>query len=289
MSGRFAGKVAIVTGGATGIGRATALRLAREGASVVLTTSRNRDALDATVAEIRENGGEATGLVADAARDEDAAATVAAALEAFGRLDVVVANAAWFQPSAPAHEMPDDDWDRALAVDLKGVFLAAKHGIPAMLETAGRGAIVNVSSINSTVHAPGLPAYSAAKGGVDALTRQMALEYGPRGVRVNAVNPGLIAVETVRAFLDAHPDEVAAARECVPLDRAGNPEDVAGAIAFLASDDASYISGATLPVDGGLAIQSAMAVVRPGLRRGWREGHVEITTNDPVDTKGESR
>lgn len=282
MSGRFAGRVAIVTGAATGIGRATARRLAREGARVVLTTSRNRAALDATVAAIRSDGGEATGLLADASRADDAAATVATALGTFGRLDVVVANAAWFQPSAPAHRLPEDAWDRALAVDLKGVFLAAKHGIPAMLETAGRGAIVNVSSINSTVHAPGLPAYSAAKGGVDALTRQLALEYGPRGIRVNAVNPGLIAVETVRALLDADPDEAAAARECVPLDRAGDPEDVAGAIAYLASDDAAYVTGVTLPVDGGLAIQSAMAVVRPGLRRGWREGHVEIVRSGPA-------
>lgn len=283
MSGRFFGKVAIVTGAATGIGRAAAIRLAREGASVLLTTSRNRDALDTAVAAIRAGGGKATGQLADASREEDAAETVRVALETFGRLDVVVANAAWFQPPAPAHEVPEDIWDRALAVDLKGVFLAAKHGIPVMLETAGRGTIVNVSSINSTVHAPGLPAYSAAKGGVDAMTRQMALEYGPRGIRVNAVNPGLIAVETVRAFLDANPDEAAAARECVPLDRVGRAEEVASAIAFLASDDAAYISGVTLAVDGGLSIQSAMAVMRPGLRRGWREGSVEIVNNGSVE------
>jgi NAD(P)-dependent dehydrogenase (short-subunit alcohol dehydrogenase family) len=285
VSGRFAGQVAIVTGAATGIGRAAAFRLAREGARVVLTTSRNRDALDATVSAIREAGGEATGLLADASRDEDAAGTARLAVERYDRLDVVVANAAWFQPPAPAHEVPDDVWDRVLAVDLKGVFLAAKHGIPAMLETTGKGAIVNVSSINSTVHAPGLPAYSAAKGGVDALTRQMALEYGPRGIRVNAVNPGLIAVETVRAFLDAYPDEVGAARECVPLDRVGDAEDVASAIAFLASEDAAYISGVALAVDGGLSIQSAMAVMRPGLRRGWREGGVEIVDNGSVEPR----
>jgi NAD(P)-dependent dehydrogenase (short-subunit alcohol dehydrogenase family) len=115
------------------------------------------------------------------------------------------------------------------------------------------------------------------------MTRQMALEYGPRGIRVNAVNPGLIAVETVRTFLDANPDEAAAARECVPLDRVGRAEEVASAIAFLASDDAAYISGVTLAVDGGLSIQSAMAVMRPGLRRGWREGSVEIVNNGSVE------
>lgn len=289
MSGRLAGRVAIVTGAATGIGRATAIRLAGDGARVVLTTSRNAEGLDATVAAIRDAGGEAHGLLADASREEDAAATVRVALDTCGRLDVAVANAAWFHAPAPAHELSVDDWDRTVDVGLRGVFLAAKHAIPAMLATAGRGAVVNVSSINSGIHAPGLPAYSAAKGGVDALTRQLALEYGPRGIRVNAVNPGLVAVESVARFLDANPGEAVAAREGVPLDRVGTPEEVASAIAFLASDDASYVSGVTLAVDGGLSIQSAMAVIRPGLRRAWREGHVEFVGIGSAEAGGGAR
>ena len=141
-----------------------------------------------------------------------------------------------------------------------------------MIETAGHGAIVNVSSINSTFHVPGLVAYSASKGGVDALTRQLAVELGPSGIRVNAVNPGLIAVETVVQFLDANPSEAHAAREVCPLDRIGTPEDVAMTVAFLASDDASFITGVTVPVDGGSSVQSPAALLRPSLRRGWRDG-----------------
>ncbi len=282
MSGRFAGKVAIVTGAATGIGRATGLQLAAEGASLVLTTSRNAAGLDATVTAAKELGASVVGLVADAARSDDAAATVEQAMTNFGRLDVLVANAAYQHPRQPADQLPVHEWDQTLAVGLTGVFLAAKHAIPAMLATAGRGAIVNVSSVNSGIHAPGLPAYSAAKGGVDALTRQLALEYGPRGVRVNAVNPGLIAVETVAAFLDENPDEADAARESHPLNRFGRPDEVAKAIAFLASDEASFISGVTLAVDGGLSIQSAAAVLRPGLRQGWRDGRVSIIHDGPV-------
>lgn len=276
MSGRFAGQVAIVTGAATGIGKDTALLLAAEGASLMLTTRRNKDGLDATVHAARVRGARAAGRLADAAQSTDAAGTIAETLEIFGRLDVLIANAAYFQTPAPAAHLEEAEWDRTLDVGLKGVFLAAKHGIPAMLATAGKGAIVNVSSINSTLHAPGLPAYSAAKGGVDALTRQLALEYGPRKIRVNAVNPGLIAVETVATFLEDNPNEASIAAECYPLDRVGHPNDVAQAISFLASDDAAFITGVTLAVDGGLSIQSAAALLRPGLRRGWREGHVEL-------------
>lgn len=278
MSGRFVGQVAIVTGAATGIGKATALRLAAEGANLMLTTSRNKEGLDATVAAARDRGAHAVGRLADASRNSEVADTTAETLEIFGRLDVLVSNAAYFQAPAPAAQLGEDEWDRTLDVGLKGVFLAAKHGIPAMLETAGRGAIVNVSSINSTLHAPGLPAYSATKGGVDALTRQLALEYGPRQIRVNAVNPGLIAVEKVALFLENNPDEANVAAECYPLDRLGEADDVARAIAFLASEDAAFITGVTLAVDGGLSIQSAAALLRPGLRRGWREGHVTIVT-----------
>jgi len=276
MNRRFAGKVAIVTGAATGIGKATALLLAAEGANLMLTTSRNKEGLDTTVAAVRSRGSHAVGRLADASVQGDVADTTAETLEVFGRLDVLVANAAYFQTPAPAAHLEEAEWDRTLEVGLKGVFLAAKFGIPAMLATSGKGAIVNVSSINSTFHAPGLPAYSAAKGGVDALTRQLALEYGPRNIRVNAVNPGLIAVETVTAFLDSSPDEAKVAAECYPLDRLGHPDEVAQVIAFLASEDASFVTGVTLPVDGGLSIQSAAALLRPGLRRGWREGSVEL-------------
>jgi NAD(P)-dependent dehydrogenase (short-subunit alcohol dehydrogenase family) len=273
---RLEGKVAIVTGAATGIGRAVALRFAREGAALVLATSKNLPGLEAVAESIRNDGGQVTTVRADVTHDAHVQEMVNNAVTHYSRLDVLVNNAAHFHPAAPADRLDEEEWDRTLEVGLKGVFLGAKHAIPAMLGTAGMGAIVNVSSVNSVLHAPGLPAYSAAKGGVDALTRQLALEYGPRGIRVNAVNPGLIAVEGVRAALDADPVEARLAAECYPLDRVGEPDEVAAAVAFLASDDASFVTGVTLAVDGGLSIQSAAALLRPGLRRGWRPGSLSF-------------
>jgi glucose 1-dehydrogenase len=246
--------VAIVTGAGSGMGRATALRLARDGYAVVIGE------LDAASAQrvAAEIGSEAIAFPLDVSESEQVEALVAETLERFGRLDVLVANAG-VPHGAPFLELDESTWDRVLAVNLKGVFLCGQAAARAMVEAGHPGAIVNVASTYAEVTERDASAYSASKGGVRMLTKSMAHELGPHGIRVNAVGPGWI--RTGMNPLD-DPAQIAQLEPTIPLARIGLPEDVADVIAFLASDEARYVSGQTLFVDGGWLTSRALSLVR---------------------------
>ena len=246
--------VAIITGAGSGMGRATAHRLARDGYAVVVAEIDAERA--ASVAE--EIGDAALPFAVDVSEAAQVDALLAATLERFGRLDAMVANAG-VPLGAPFLELDEATWDRVLAVNLKGVFLCGQAAAKAMIAGSHAGAIVNVASTYAEVTEAEASAYSASKGGVRMLTKSMALELGPHGIRVNAVGPGWI--RTGMNPLD-DPAQVAQLEPTIPLQRIGLPEDVADVIAFLASEDARYVSGQTLFVDGGWLTSRALSLVR---------------------------
>ena len=239
---RFQGRVAIVTGGASGIGLATAKRLSTDGAHVVIADVA-ADRADSAAAEVRTAGaGETLGSRCDVGREDDVAATVAATLERFGRLDIVINNAG-LMIFRPLVELTREDWDRTLAVDLFGVFYFIREALRHMSEG---GAIINVSSVHAVQTSPLVAPYAAAKAAVLSLTRSAEIEGSARRIRVNAVLPG--AVDT--GMLWSNPN-IKSGVEKIDQADVGRPEDVAAAIAYLASDDAVFITGSALNVDGG--------------------------------------
>lgn len=254
MSSLLTGKVALVTGGSTGIGRASCLAFAREGAKVVVADV-NGEAGEGTAQWIRAAGGEAVFVRADVSVDDEVGAMVRTAVATYGRLDCAFNNAGIAGAiGASTHAYPDDAWDRVIGINLKGVWLCMKHEIPQMLAQGG-GAIVNTASIWGLVGAPGAAAYVASKHGVVGLTRAAALEYAPQGLRINAVNPGTIRTPILDPFIAAEPafESMMIARH--PIGRIGLPEEVAEAVVWLCSDAASFVVGQSLPVDGGYTIQ----------------------------------
>jgi len=241
---RFEGRVAVVTGGASGIGEATARRLAGEGATVVVADvddARGR----AIVGDLP--GGPGAFARCDVANSADWQALRELLVQRWGRLDVLHSNA-FIQIPAPAHDLAEEDWDRMMAVNLKASFLGTKLLVD--LLAAARGSIVITSSVNAVVGRPGRPAYAAAKAGLSGMARQLAVEYGP-DVRVNTVIVGAIVTPPWLAVSEEHR---AASSAATAAKRLGEPEEVAAAVAFLASGDASYITGADLVVDGGWSI-----------------------------------
>lgn len=245
--GRVEGKVAIVTGAASGIGEDTAVRLAEEGAAVCVADI-DRDNGRRVVKRIKDAGGQAIFVSTDVTKTAHIRRMIERTAAAFGRLDIVHNNAIWFRHGS-AIDLDEKDWDKTLNAGLKAVFLAAKYGIPVMRESGG-GAIVNTASVHSLVSFATCTAYDAAKAGLLGLTRTLALDYGP-DIRVNAVLPGAI-LTPLWDNLKVPQKERKRYADLVPAKRLGSGRDIANAVLYLASDEASFVTGTSLVVDGGL-------------------------------------
>lgn len=250
---RLAGKKAIVTGGSRGIGRAIALGFAREGADLVVTYAHDEAAASAVVDQILALGRVGLAVRADLAVREEIAALVERAVAALGRVDVLVNNAGLLT-RRPFLEVPPEELDRVIDVDLKGPFLLGQAVARQMVRQGGGGSIINITSISAARAYPGLAHYQCAKAGVFMLTRGMALELAPYGIRVNAIAPGLTATDINRQQREEQPEVWRQRAARIPLGRAGVPEDHVGAAVFLASDESSWVTGATLVIDGGQTV-----------------------------------
>jgi NAD(P)-dependent dehydrogenase (short-subunit alcohol dehydrogenase family) len=253
-AGRLAGKSAVVTGAAFGIGRATAERFASEGARLVVTDIQEAP-LSALRDQLRGSGAEVEAVTGDVAKPGDVQRMIQAAVDAYGRLDVAVANAGII-PLGDVFEMSPEDWDQVMAIDGRGMFLTCKYAIEAMLKTGG-GSIVCLSSISGVEGQKRQAAYGPAKFVASGITKHLAIEWADRGIRVNAVAPGTINTERVKRLPEepGGTEYLEVIKKAHPMGRIGEPAEVAAAILFLASDDASFITGAILPVDGGYLAQ----------------------------------
>lgn len=257
MAGRLEGKVALVTGAGRGIGRAIARKLSDEGAAVVVAELDPATAHEAAD-ELISAGKQALAVPMDITREAEVAEAVRRAVETFGGLDVLVNNAGK-NFSYDAVTLTESEWDAAMDVDLKGVWMFCKHAITAMLMRGG-GSIVNIASVHARITAPGYFPYPVAKSGVVGMTRSLALDYGRRNIRVNAICPGWVRTEMVQDWFDGQADPVVAEERVLsfqPLGRIGKPEEIANFVAFVASDEASFITGAELVIDGGMSVQFA--------------------------------
>lgn len=253
MSGTLEGKVALVTGAGSGIGRASALVFAREGAKVVVSDVVSEGGKE-TVRLIEEAGGTGFFVEGDVSVAADAQTIAHTAEEQYGRLDYAFNNAGIEGIQAPTAEGTEENWDRVLAVNLRGVWLCMKYEIPIMLKQGG-GAIVNTASVAGLVGFPNISAYNASKGGVIQLTKTAALEYAQQGIRVNAVCPGVIRTPMVERFLGGSPEVEAQYVAMEPVGRLGLPQEIAEAVVWLCSDAASFVTGHAMVVDGGLVAQ----------------------------------
>jgi NAD(P)-dependent dehydrogenase (short-subunit alcohol dehydrogenase family) len=250
--GDFDGKVALVTGGGSGLGQAAAVLLAGRGARVVVADV-NEDGGAETVRRCVAEGSEALFVGTDVTREDDVIALVATAVDRFGRLDAALNNAGTTGPSAPTADYTLEQWNGVIALNLTGVFLCLKHEIPQMVSQGG-GAIVNTSSGAGLIGFAGLPGYVASKHGVIGLTRAAALEYVKAGVRVNAVCPGSTRTPMLEGFMGSDPAIEKAMAQSAPIGRLARPEEIAEAMVWLLSDAASFMVGHALAVDGGAVV-----------------------------------
>ena len=255
---RLKDKIALVTGGGSGIGHATAVLFAAQGAKVVVSDLNEANALE-TVAEIKAEKGDATALTGDVSKNTDAEAMVKGTVETYGTLDVVVNCAGVIAGKAlPQGASPEEVWDRVMEVNLKGTYLVTWHAVRTM-EQSGGGSIINIASINGIVGYPiglggGFDAYVPSKGGVVQFTKNLAIDYGKKNIRVNCICPGHIDTNLIREFLD-NPERREWLEQRYPMGRIGRPEEIAYAALFLASDESSFVTGAPLIVDGGYTAQ----------------------------------
>jgi NAD(P)-dependent dehydrogenase (short-subunit alcohol dehydrogenase family) len=249
----FQGKVAIVTGGTSGIGRAAAVAFARQGARVVVAGRRTAEG-EETVRLLRAEGGEGLFVATDVARASQVKNLIGRTLERFGRLDFAFNNAGIEQQPTPFLDQNEEDYDRVMDINVKGVWLSMKYEIPAMLKSGG-GSIVNTSSALGVIAFAGVEVYVASKHAVIGLTKSAALEYGKQGIRVNAVLPAVIETDMYERFTGEKPEMQAAMAALHPIGRIGTSEEVADAVIWLSSDKSSFVTGHSLLVDGGFTAQ----------------------------------